>query len=65
MGRTIKISELKKFDVFSFDGHNRFVCMRADNDGFAYSSMEGDGDFYQRKFELEVELLGQMEFKEE
>ena len=63
MGRTIKISELKKFDVFHFEGKELFPCVVTEyNQYLFYHSPTTVSKF---KDEEEVELLGRMEFKPE
>lgn len=69
MGRTIKISELKPFDVFVFDmqkDDERFVNIS--NSAYnRYMSLESFDYYNFGTLELltEVELLGRMEFIEE
>ncbi len=67
MGRTIKISELKKFDVFLF-GWNEYLWLG--NGHFCASSktdpyIDNVKDLNLMKFNDEVELIGRMEYKEE
>ena len=65
MGRTIKISELKKFDVFLWEEllDERFVSMDAER----FDSLDNEGDhyFYLNDMNKEVVVIGRMEFKEE
>lgn len=62
MGRTIKISELKKFDVFLWEEllDERFVSMDAER----FDSLDNEGDhyFYLNDMNKEVEVIGRMEF---
>lgn len=65
MGRTIKISELKKFDVFTWDEIPDRTYV------YCYSGhcldLEQDVDlcFWKDDYNKEVTVLGRMEFKEE
>lgn len=62
MGRIVKISELKKFDVFRFQGKELFPCVFTEyNQYFFYHSPTTVSKI---KDQEEVELLGRMEFKE-
>ena len=62
MGRKVKISELKKWDVYRSRPMDNFTWVRLGGNnymlsaGFIVKVLEPD------EFELEVELLGRMEF---
>ncbi len=63
MGRTIKISELKKFDVFSFRGGQFMWPGNIDEIIIVCPSLdENESLRVGCETEVEVELLGQMEF---
>jgi len=62
MGRKVKISELKKWDVFHFKGKDSFPCVVTEyNQYLFYHSPTTVSKF---KDEEEVEVLGRMEYKE-
>ena len=65
MGRTIKISELKKFDVCLINGKPYMFTDYA-YDGYLFLEVGGNNESWDNEDTLpETELLGRMEFKEE
>ena len=65
MGRTIKISELKKFDVCLINGKPYMFTDYA-YDGYLFLEVGGNNESWDNEDTLpETELLGRMEFKPE
>lgn len=62
MGQTVKISELKRFDVFA-QGNDIFVHL---DKNYVYLRKEGIDllHYHSKDLNLEVKLLGRMEFVE-
>jgi hypothetical protein len=62
MGRTIKVSELKRWDVFKFSTDELYICTAKYDLSYEYTAFNkiDSGDSF--NMQLEVELLGQMQF---